>query len=148
MRFPWRHQYDEAADEAAGIAAITETVGISLTQQHYTSDADINVLMERMGVTKEDRIPVVPISNTILDFSDPIDFREANDRIVRAKDYFMDLPAKTRARFNNDPSQMLDFVMNPANLEESRKMGFLQKPAPEPPPAPTPPTGGGVSSGT
>jgi len=47
----------------------------------------------------------------------------------------MELPAKMRARFHNDPQELLEFISNEENRAEAEKLGLVAK-KPETPPAP------------
>lgn len=143
-RFTYRHQYDEATDQHEGDNAITYNTEPSLTQQHFTKDADINEIMKRFGVTDGSILPA--FNATIMDpkyfgdFSDAVDFRTAWDNVRNAEQRFITLPASLRERFANDPVKLWDFVNDPKNTDEAVKLGLLTRaPAPEAPP-PTPPT--------
>ena len=53
----------------------------------------------------------------------------------------MDLPAKIRQRFNNNPAELIAFLQNSDNIEEAVELGLMEKfqnrtktePKPEPP---------------
>lgn len=147
IRFKYRDQYDDKADAIAREATNIDSRGHeSLTQQHFQADCDLNVVMKRYGM-EDGSIPVVNISDQIQDFTDAPDFRAALDQFHHAQEQFMSLPAKIRAKFNNNMGQMHDWVLDPDNYDEAVKLGFIQKPAPAPPvppvaappvPAPTP----------
>jgi phage internal scaffolding protein len=94
----------------------------SLTQQQFSEDADINVLLQRFRVTGQ--LPPGGIQPVFGDFSQAIDFRSASDAILKAQRSFMELPATIRARFSHDPGAFLEFTSDPANLSELRKMGL------------------------
>lgn len=104
----------------------------SLTQQSDALDLDINIIMSRFGQTGQ--LPNVVEPGKYGDFSNAPTFREAQDIIHQANEMFGQIPAKIRKQFDNDPAQFLDFVNNPDNIEELRKMGLA---APEPPKVPT-----------
>lgn len=73
---------------------------VSLTQQHFKDDCDVNLILERFMRTGE-----VPSSSGIPSFQDVSDFadyRDLQDAISDARDYFESLPARVRARYNND----------------------------------------------
>ena len=42
--------------------------------------------------------------------------------IVQARESFMTLPAKTRARFQNDPQQFMEFMHDENNFDEIVKL--------------------------
>lgn len=98
----------------------------SLTEQEHAEEADINYIADRFMRTGE--IPQVLNLPTAGDFSGIFDFQSAMNTIVQAKQEFMNLPAKTRARFENDPAQLIAFVQDETNREEAIKLGFIPKP--------------------
>lgn len=104
----------------------------SLTQQQFAEDADINVMMTRFGVTGQ--MPSSLRMPTFGDFTGVGDYRAAMDMVVRAQNEFMTLPPDMRARFGNDPHQLISFLEDPNNAEEARKLGLLN-PAPAVPSA-------------
>lgn len=110
----------------------------SMTQQHHTDDCDINVMMARFGVTDGAIPPAAPDPRYFGDFSSLPDFRQAMDAIHDAKERFADLPVKLRNRFANDPTQLWAFVNDPENIEESIRLGLLER-APTPPKEPEAP---------
>lgn len=101
----------------------------SLAQQQFADDADINVLLERFKVTGQ--MPAAVSLPQYGDFSSVMDFRTAQDALLKAKNAFMELPAKIRARFKNDPQELLEFVSDPKNRAEATELGLF-KAAPEP----------------
>lgn len=96
----------------------------SLTQQHYAEEADINVMMARFGVTGH--MPQSLRLPTYGDFTGVTDFRSAMDVVVRAQNEFMTLPPDIRARFGNDPHQIISFLSDPDNDAEARKLGLIK----------------------
>lgn len=108
----------------------------TLTQQHFKDECDINVIVERFGLTGE--IPHVVNIPTYGDFEGIFDFQTAMNTVRAAEEAFMTLPAKMRARFNNQPHQLLEFLNDDENRDEAVKLGLLNKPEPSPQPAPAP----------
>jgi hypothetical protein len=131
----WRTQYDTKRDKEAGDACITYCKDESKTQQQFTIDADLNVIAQRFGL--DGAIPVTPLDpNAYGDYSQVPDLRTVMDISHRAREQFMDLPAKLRTRFNNQPAQLWDFVNDPENADEAVRLGLLKRlPDPENPPA-------------
>jgi len=99
----------------------------SLTQQHFTEDANINTIVQRalktgtLGDVTNARQPIFG------DFTST-DYQEMRNHIADVTQQFEALPAKIRARFSNDPIQLLRFVNDPRNLAESAKLGFIKIP--------------------
>lgn len=129
-RFTWREQYDDEADARERAATdIDFTDSPSKTQQHFTAEADLNVIMKRFGIT-DGAIPPAAIDPKYFgDFSDVVDMQVALNRTRIANDNFNALPADLRRQFNNDPVQLFAWVSNPKNTEEAVKLGLLSKEA-------------------
>lgn len=96
------------------------------TQQAFKDECDINFLMKRFektGILPQGRsVPPQYLDATLFDFT------EAQNRVAQVRGVFSMLDARTRARFENDPANMLDFLANPENHAEAIKMGLMAKP--------------------
>lgn len=137
-RIKYRKQYDDAEEAAAELRTKTINNDPSLTQQHFTLDADINEIMRRFGVT-DGAIPPVALDPSFFgDFSNVPDFREALDTTRDALERFNALPAPIRNRFSNDPVALWAWVNDPANHDEAVKLGLLKRREPPAPPLPVP----------
>lgn len=112
---------------------------VSLTVQASREEADINVILDRFGITGQ--MPVGLRAPTFLDFDGVFDFRSAVEAIGMAEDAFMSMPARVRARFDNDPQKFVEFCSNDANAKEMEELGLTKEkpvvnvvaPAPEAP---------------
>jgi len=122
-----------------------------LVQQHFKEAADMNQIMAKYYKTGQLTDPRLS-NGRMPQFGDfrGVDFRENQNKIAKIKEAFMAFPAGIRNRFQNDPSQMLDFIENPANEAECISMG-IKPPKVAVPPEPsldvkggTDTTGGGV----
>lgn len=134
----WRIQYDEARDAEERKASDSYNDEPSMTQQHHATDADINVLVKRFGITDGAVPPAALDPHYFADFSDAPDFRTALDRVRLAKERFAELPADLRNRFNNDPTELFAWVTDEKNAERAVELGLLAKSAvPEAPAQPT-----------
>lgn len=94
----------------------------SLAQQQFGPEVDINVMLERFGVTGQ--MPTGVRVPQYGDFTQVNDFRSGLHVVMAARDEFMKLPAKLRARFENDPQQFLEFCSDKDNLPELRRLGL------------------------
>lgn len=106
----------------------------SMTDQSQRDECDINVLVERFGVVPSD-MPQAVVLPQYGDYEGIFDFQSAMQVILDAKSAFMDLPAKVRTRFNNNPQEYLEFFANPDNYDEALRLGFVV-------PKPSSPEGG------
>lgn len=94
------------------------------TQQNFKDECDINVLMARYEKTG-----ILPMSQkgepAYLDVTG-IEFRTSMEILATARSAFAQLPAHLRARFDNDPAKLLDFVHDPDNRDEAARLGLLK----------------------
>lgn len=106
----------------------------SLAQQHARDETDINFLVAKFGIGE---VAMEPRPYEEVVFDTPMDFQEMMNATIAARQQFMELPAKLRERFKNDPGEFLSFVENEENRPEAEFLGILvPKPTPEPAKAP------------
>lgn len=123
MKF--RKHFDYDVEKASAESAIDFTGQESLTVQSMAEDADINVMMDRYGITG--KMPLNPRVPMYGDFTEVNDYQSALNALMAANNSFMSLPAKVRARFNNDPQELLEFCANGANIDEAQRLGLLKE---------------------
>lgn len=128
-----RHQLSTDADAVSLATGVSTPMSSDRTQQHFKDECDINVIVERFGITgqlpENARMPVYG------DFTGVVDFHTAVNAVRSAQDAFDVMPAKVRARFENNPQLFVEFCSDPANLAEARLLGL----APSPPAPALPP---------
>lgn len=128
-----RTPYNYDVDQASVASALCCEEGSSLTQQQFREECDINTLIERFGLgysmPENFRMP------TYGDFSGINDYHDACNLIAEAGEQFDSLPAAIRARFNNRPHELMDFLDQESNREEAVKLGLVAAP-PAPPVVP------------
>lgn len=103
----------------------------SRTKQAFKQSCDINLIMKRFkNVQGVDYLQKFNgcVSGSFGDFSDVPDYRSALEQVRRADEVFMRLPAKVRARFENDAALFLDFCHDPANKDELVSLGLANAP--------------------
>ena len=100
----------------------------SLTQQQFKDECDINKIMDRYlrtGVLSD------PLQNRGTpkygDYADIGDYMDHMNKVVEANEMFEALPASIRKRFNNNPGELIDFVMNDDNRKEAEFLGLIEK---------------------
>ena len=115
-----QYNYDhDAASKASGLVCEEPT----RTQQHHKDECDINVILERFGKTGQ--VPVNAISGQYGDFSGVHDYHTALNAIIASESEFAALPAQIRSRFQNDPSNLIEFLDNPVNKAEAESLGLI-----------------------
>ncbi len=120
------YNYDtDAASNESGLACEEPT----LAQQHYKDECDINTILEKFNVTG--MLPQSPLSPRYGDFTGISDYHTALNRVFAAQDEFDALPAQIRARFQNDPAQLIEFLQDEANRPEAESLGLVEKAAAE-----------------
>lgn len=122
LRAPHNYDVDEAS-VASGFECVEPTV----TQQHFADEADINTIVRRFRLTGE--LPVGQAVPTYADFEDAVDYHQALNQMRAAEEAFMSLPAEVRARFENDPGQLVAFVSDEANRSEAEGLGLVVRQA-------------------
>jgi len=98
----------------------------TFTVQSSKDECDINTIVKRFGLTGQ--LPEVLNIPQSGDFTGVVDFKTAADAIANAKSGFMELPPYLRARFRNDPQELMDFMADDKNREEAVKLGLVNKP--------------------
>ncbi|WNK14153.1 MAG: internal scaffolding protein [Microvirus sp.] len=87
---------------------------------------DINEIVRQFGLTGQ--LPDNPLPPQYGDFSDVLDYHTALTAIRRSEEAFADLPAALRARFSNDPGQLVEFLADEANRTEAAQLGLITPP--------------------
>lgn len=119
----------------------------SMTKQSFIAECDINNIVREFSPAAMAEMTLINLqSGRFQDLPDAGDYQQYLETLRATDASFALLPAKIRARFDNDPAQFLEFFNDPANQEEAIKLGLAQDtrpppppPLPEPPKAPEPP---------
>lgn len=100
----------------------------SRTHSSFGKDADINTIMTRYKKTGYFVDPNSVNLHRVArfdDYSDIPEFSEVCNRVIQAEADFMRLPATTRALFGNQVSNVVEFVSDPKNIEQSIELGLI-----------------------
>lgn len=106
-------------------------VGIDLSDETHKADqsfrdqANINAIVKRFD--KGLPLPTSARQGIYRDQSEIPDFQTAMETITSAQLMFNELPAAVRKKFANSPTELLDFLRDPNNLEEGIKLGLLER---------------------
>lgn len=129
MKTPFlRTQYNYDTNAASNESGL-HCEDASLTQQHFKDETDINNILRQFNITG--LLPDQPLSPRYGDFTGIGDYHGALNAVIAAEDQFMALPATLRARFENDPAQLIDFLADENNRSEAEKLGLLEVPKAE-----------------
>jgi len=120
LRTPYNYDTIAASNESG-----LHCEDASLAQQQFKEECDINTIMAKFAVTG--LLPDQPLSPRYGDFTGINDYHTALNQVIAAEDEFMTLPAHIRARFENDPAQLINFLENEENKEEAVKLGLINK---------------------
>ena len=118
LRTPYNYDTLAASDES-GIACEEA----SLAQQQFKDECDINNILRQFNISGE--LPNAPVSPRYGDFTGISDYKTALDRVIAADEEFMNLPATIRARFENEPANLIEFLDNEENRLEAEKLGLV-----------------------
>jgi len=120
IRTPFNYDTNKVSN-----ATGTDTGPESKTQQQFKDEVDINTIVERFGVTGEMPPPInFP---EVQEFEETFDFQTSMNVIRQAQESFMTLPAKARARFDNNPQKFMEFMNEEDNAAEAVKLGLAIK---------------------
>lgn len=121
VRNPYNYDSDQLSEDT-GLKCLDPT----LTEQEHLEETDINYIADRFMRTGE--APQVIRMPEYGDYTGVFDFQSAMNIVKEAKDQFMQLPAKVRSRFSNDPQEVLAFLDDPENRDEAIRLGLIEKP--------------------
>lgn len=112
---------------------------VRLTSQAPREQVDINTIVKRMeaGQMLDSRILR---EGVYADVSDMGDLAESIQKVQKAWDDFMELPASVREKFDNNPTKLIDFLNDEKNRDEAVALGIVNEKAGEP--ATIPPAAG------
>lgn len=105
--------------------------GESKTQQQFKQDADINNIVRRMAL--HNQVPATMVAEPIYaDISEAPDFQTANNIVLETEQKFFGLPSKVRARFENNPQKLMEFLNKEENRKEAEELNLIPKPKKKP----------------
>jgi len=98
------------------------------TQQQFASQCEINNIIKKYQKTGQ-WLHVTSKQGVYADVSQISDYAESLQKVLNANSAFNSLPSNLRARFENDPSQLLAFLQDSNNKEEAISLGLIPKPS-------------------
>jgi len=118
LRSEYNYDMNDASD-ASGLACKDKTKA----QQQFAEEVDINTIVRRFNLTGQ--LPENVRMPTYADYDELFDFHSAMNAIRQATEAFNAMPARIRARFHNDPAELVEFCSDENNLEEAQKLGLV-----------------------
>ena len=100
--------------------------GAGRARQSMKAECDINTIVARYQKTGFIGHVMRGVPR-YADVTTVTDYRDAIDRVRKANDVFMSLPAKVRAEFRNDPAEFLDYIGKAENLDALAARGLIVK---------------------
>lgn len=91
-------------------------------------DSDINHLIQRYNLGDLSALSGVDKPPVFGDFRKAVSYEDSKQAVIDAERQFMTLPAELRAKFNNDPGQLLKWLDDPKNFDEAIQLGLLVAP--------------------
>lgn len=110
--------------------ALTKEKQPSKTKQSFAKEADVNLIVKRMESGQ-----LVPDfgQGQFADITGLGDLAEMMRTVTDAKAAFLKLPPEVRARFKNDPRQLVAFLEDDENRKEAETLGLIKAPPPQAP---------------
>lgn len=128
LRTPFNYDTNTASDHH-GLKCLDK----SLTREEFAEECNINWIADRYKLTELDpaiwqsALPTVVTPPSYGDFTGVFDFQAQQNAVREALEGFMTLPAKLRARFDNNPQRLIDFLADPDNRKEAEFLGLVQE---------------------
>lgn len=120
LRTPYSHDNNEWSDRWT-LTCKDKT----RTQQQFKDSCNINKLFAKYLETGE--MPQVINGLSYGDFTGIFDFATAMNAVRRGQEVFMELPARIKNKFDNDPQKLLTWLADKDNFDEACKLGLLEK---------------------
>lgn len=126
MKITTHHEHQEASQDpkTGRIRVRTINTEPSMAQQQFKDECDINNIMNKYLKTGE-FTHATGKQGVYADFTEITDFQGMVDTIQKAEEAFALLPAQIRAKFQNNPGELVDFLGDPKNYDEALSLGLL-----------------------
>jgi len=123
LRITGRYRYPKILGKRFDLDVETSK---SKTEQSHKDDCDINKIVKRYRQTgilgnpnNKTRQPMYG------DFTNIEEYQTIQNRLIQATDEFALLNSDLRAKFGNNPANLVEYLSNPDNLDEARQLGIL-----------------------
>lgn len=133
LRSPYNYDRNVAGDESGldcqhcvDLETGERVATPSLTKQSFRDETDINLIVKRFMVTGE--LPPPKRMPSFGDFEGTFDFQTSLNAVTEAREAFYSMPAEVRARFNNNPQLLMEFLDDGRNKDEAIRLGLVDAP--------------------
>lgn len=118
-----KRKFRNAYDTPPRVQLDTACGGPSKTVQAEKEACDINNVVDaymRTGVISRGN----PAEGRYMDLPSEVDYQSHLNTVIAVQSAFEQLPAKVRKRFNNAPTEFLEFLSNPDTVDEQVALGL------------------------
>ena len=106
--------------------------GKPVTKQEFEPDCNIRTIMRRARLKNIDISTLKTQKGQFGDFTRKMGITEMLAAVKQARDNFQFLPIDVKKRFGHQPDELVKYLADPKNLEESYKLGLREQPKKEP----------------
>nr|QJB19828.1 MAG: internal scaffolding protein [Microvirus sp.] len=99
------------------------------TQQQFQDAVNVNKIIEKYKRTGDRSFIESTKTGVYADTTMFKDYQSAKNKVIEADQAFLTIPSTIRERFQHDPQQLISFLADPKNKEESINLGLRPKPA-------------------
>lgn len=92
-------------------------------KQEFKDECDINVIINRYK--KTGNIYHLNQSEPAYGVAEPVTYHEALNLVMAAQEQFEQLPSQARKRFNNNPTEFMEYIHSNPDKKELFEMGLL-----------------------
>lgn len=93
------------------------------TQGQFKDECDVNMIIAKYKKTGI----ITHLNNktgVYADITELGNYQEALGKVIAAETAFNQLPSEIRSKFHNNPQELIEYLDNPKNTEESIKLGL------------------------
>ncbi len=98
-----------------------------MTKQSFRDECDINKILPKAAATGL-MSHVNRAQGSMRDLSEAVDYKTGLDLINEAEEAFMELPARLRKEYDNDPGKLLAAIEDPEQHDRLYELGLAERP--------------------
>lgn len=105
----------------------SKPIGKSRTKQAFRDSVDVNKVVARHQIGLRHLAQIPNTTGVYADMSSIPDYQNALHIQQDAQNKFLALPSKIRAKFQNNPAQLISYLQDTKNDEEAIQLGLKSK---------------------